>query len=340
MQIPADRPDAHPGVRLSPGTRLNGIFEIDQHLSAGGMGEIYRGHAIENGELVAIKVMRSDLADDETALALFRKEAKALHALHHEAIVRYFVFSNDPGIRRHYLAMEFVHGERLSHIIQRRRLDFDQVLQLQQRLAAALHEAHRRGIIHRDVSPDNVLVPDGDVGRAKIIDFGIARSTRRDDTTVIGGGFAGKYNYVSPEQVGLFGGEVTAQSDIYSLGLVCAECLLGQPIDMRGSEFDVVEKRRVVPDLRAVDARFRPLLASMLQPDPKDRPISMAAIAAWQPVGEAASESLSAGRGEERNGARTLRTFKDIQSKSVRRVTLIFLTSLLLLAGGAVLYLM
>ena len=142
MQIPADRPDAQPGVRLSPGTRLNGIFEIDQHLGAGGMGEIHRGHAIENGELVAIKVMRSDLADDETALALFRKEAKALHALHHEAIVRYFVFSNDPGIRRHYLAMEFVHGERLSHIVQRRRLDFDQVRQLQQRLAAALHEAH------------------------------------------------------------------------------------------------------------------------------------------------------------------------------------------------------
>jgi serine/threonine protein kinase len=287
MQILADRSDAQRSARLPPGTRLNGIYEIDQHLSAGGMGEIYKGHEIESGDPVAIKVLRSDLADDETALALFRKEAKALRSVHHEAIVRYYVFSDDPGIGRHYLAMEFVHGQRLSDIIQRCRLAFDQVRQLQQRIAAALHEAHRNGIIHRDVSPDNVLVPDGDVGRAKIIDFGIARSTRSDDTTIIGTGFAGKYNYVSPEQIGLFGPEVTAKSDIYSLGLVLAECLLGQPIDMRGSEFEVVEKRRVVPDLHAVDPRFQPLLAQMLQPDPKDRPESMAEVAGWQPAGEA-----------------------------------------------------
>ena len=217
--------------RLAPGTRLNGIYEIDQRIASGGMGEIYRGHAIETGDPVAIKVMRTDLADNMMALALFRKEASALHYIHHEAIVRYYIFSNDPGTGRHYLAMEFVDGQPLSDLLQRGPLGFEAVRLLQERLAAGLNAAHQHGIIHRDLSPDNVLIPGGDLAQAKIIDFGIARSTRVGDGTIIGSGFAGKYNYVSPEQLGLFGGDVTAKSDIYSLGLVLAQCLTGQPID-------------------------------------------------------------------------------------------------------------
>src|SRR5215813_5018161 len=221
--------------RLAPGTRLNGIFEIDQRIASGGMGEIYRGHAIETGDPVAIKVMRTDLADNAMAMALFRKEASALHNIHHEAIVRYYVFSNDPGTGRLYLAMEFVDGQPLSELLQRGPLGFEAVQVLQQRLAAGLNAAHQPPpIIHRDLSPDNVLIPSGDLARAKIIDFGIARSTRVGDGTIIGSGFAGKNNYVSPEQLGLFGGDVTAKSDIYSLGLVLAQCLTGQPINMGG----------------------------------------------------------------------------------------------------------
>jgi serine/threonine-protein kinase len=174
---------------IGPGTRLNGIFEIDQRLAAGGMGEIYRGHAIETGDPVAIKVLRPDLVDHEAALALFRNEAKALYSIQHEAIVRYYVFSSDPGIRRHYLAMEFVDGEPLSDVLKRGPLSFEEVQALQQRVAAALHEAHRRGVIHRDVSPDNIIIQNGDVAGAKIIDFGIARLTK--STTIIGSGFAG-----------------------------------------------------------------------------------------------------------------------------------------------------
>jgi hypothetical protein len=272
-----------PAARLAPGTTLNGIFEVDRHIASGGMGDIYRGHAIETGDPVAIKVMRTDLADNAMALALFRKEASALHYIHHEAIVRYYIFSNDPGTRRHYLAMEFVDGKPLSDLLKQAPLGFDEVCLLQQRLAAGLHAAHHHGIIHRDLSPDNVLIPSGDVGRAKIIDFGIARSTRLGDGTIIGSGFAGKYNYVSPEQLGLFSGVVTAKSDIYSLGLVLAECLTGRPIDMGGSQFQIIEKRRVVPPLESVDQRLRPLIEWMLQPDPNDRPESMAAVAAWRP---------------------------------------------------------
>jgi eukaryotic-like serine/threonine-protein kinase len=219
---------------LPPGTQLSGMYEIDWRIGSGGMGEIYRGHNVETNDAVAIKVMRTDLDDNAMALALFRKEAKALHNLQHEAIVRYYVFAKDPLTQRFYLAMEFVDGEPLSEILNRGRLSFEAVGELQQRLAAGLDAAHRHGIIHRDLSPDNVLIPQGDVGRAKIIDFGIARSTRAGGgTTIIGSGFAGKYNYVSPEQLGLFGNDVTAKSDIYSLALVLAACLTGQPIDIR-----------------------------------------------------------------------------------------------------------
>jgi serine/threonine protein kinase len=288
-----------PTSRLPPGTRLNGIFEIEQRIATGGMGEIYRGHAIETGDPVAIKVMRTDLADNTAALALFRKEASALNCIHHDAIVRYYIFSSDPVVRRHYLAMEFVDGRPLDDLLREGPLTFEAVRLMQQRLASGLHAAHQHGIIHRDVSPDNILIPNGDVGRAKIIDFGIARSTRLGDGTLIGSSFAGKYNYVSPEQLGLYGGNVTAKSDIYSLGLVLAQCLSGQRIEMGGSQFEVIEKRRTVPNLGAVDLRYRPLLEHMLQPDPNDRPESMAAVAAWRPdVEHGARPAPVRGRGQ------------------------------------------
>ncbi len=282
------------------GTRLSGIYEIDAPLAKGGMGEVYRGHAIETGDPVAIKLIRADMADNEAALALFRREASALNRLHHEAIVRYYVFTLDPMLQRHYLAMELVEGVALSVLIGRGPLSVADAHRLLQRIAAGLQAAHERSIVHRDMSPDNVIVEDGDVTHSRIIDFGIARSTRVGDATVIGSGFAGKYNYVSPEQLGLFGGEVTGKSDIYSLGLVIAQCLLGKPIDMGGSQVDLVDKRRVVPDLAGVDARMRPILERMLQPNPADRPASMAEIAAT-PL---PAESRQAVRQAAKNAAR------------------------------------
>jgi eukaryotic-like serine/threonine-protein kinase len=266
---------------LSPGTRLNGIYEIDSLIGSGGMADVFKGHAIQTGDKVAIKIIRSDLAENEAVLALFRREAAALHNLHHEAIVRYLVFAVEPALGHPYLAMEFVEGQSLATLLRKGPLTFEGVVALMRRIAGGLQAAHERGIIHRDISPDNIIVPGGDVGRAKIIDFGIARSTRLADGTVIGSGFAGKYSYVSPEQLGLAGGEVTAKSDIYSMGLVLAEALAGQPIDMGGSQSDIVEKRRRIPDLGAFDPRIRPLLAKMLEPLPADRPESMATVAAW-----------------------------------------------------------
>src|SRR5262245_57753278 len=266
--------------RVSADTRLNGIYEIERQIGAGGMGEVYKGHAIQTGDPVAIKMMLGELVENESALALFRKEASALHYLQHEAIVRYYVFTVEPVLQRPYLAMEFVDGRLLSDVFEKDgALPFEAVRALMQRIASGLQAAHERGIIHRDVSPDNIILPLGDVARAKIIDFGIARSTQLSDGTVIGSGFAGKYNYVSPEQLGLFGGVVTAKSDIYSLGLVLVQALTGRAIDMGGSQFQIVEKRRALPDLGAIDMRIRPLLEKMLQPNPADRPGSMAMCA-------------------------------------------------------------
>jgi len=267
---------------VAPGTRLNGIYEIDQMIGAGGMGEVYKCHEIQTGAPVAIKMLLPEMAENEAALALFRREAAALHNLPHDSIVRYFLFTVEPVLQRPYLAMEFVDGRSLSDILSEGPLTFEALVKLMRRIASGLQAAHERGIIHRDVSPDNIIVPLGDVTRAKIIDFGIARSTQMGDKTIIGSGFAGKDNYVSPEQVGLYGNEVTAKSDIYSLGLLLFYALTGQKLDMGGSQFQLVEKRRRVPDLGGVDMRIRPLLERMLQPNPADRPATMAEIANWQ----------------------------------------------------------
>lgn len=267
---------------VAPGTRLNGIYEIDRMIGAGGMGEVYKCHEIQTGAAVAIKMLLPDMAENDAALALFRKEAAALHHLLHDAIVRYFLFTVEPVLQRPYLAMEFVDGRSLSDTLVEGPLTSEALVKLMRRIASGLQAAHERGIIHRDVSPDNIIVPLGDVRRAKIIDFGIARSTQLGDKTIIGSGFAGKDNYVSPEQVGLYGNEVTAKSDIYSLGLLLFYALTGQKLDMGGSQYQLVEKRRRVPDLGGIDMRIRPLLEQMLQPDPANRPATMAAIADWR----------------------------------------------------------
>jgi serine/threonine-protein kinase len=278
---------------LPPGTQLNGIYEIDQLIGIGGMGEIYRGHGIETGDRVAIKLLLPEMFRSEAALELFKREARALYRLQHEAIVRYYVFAVEPALERPYLAMEFIDGRSLSQLLaDDGPLPFEAVCEVIRRIAGGLGAAHACGIVHRDVTPDNILVPAGDVARAKIIDFGIARSAQFADKTVIGSGFAGKYNYVSPEQLGLFGGDVTPKSDIYSFGLVLAQALTGHAIDMGGTQVQLVDKRRALPDLSAIDGRLRPLLEAMLQPNPEQRLESMAAVAAWS-IGSITSYSYS-----------------------------------------------
>ncbi|WP_269932878.1 serine/threonine-protein kinase [Aminobacter sp. HY435] len=276
-----DKTRIAPDTGVRQGTQLNGIYEIDEHIATGGMGEVYRGHNIQTGDPVAIKVVLRELARDQGILALFRKEASILNHLSHDAIVRYHVFTIDPTIGRPYLAMEFVDGQSLAERMRQGALNTRDARKMLARVASGLALAHEAGVIHRDLSPDNIVLPGGSVEKTKIIDFGIARSANVGGGTLLGGSFAGKYSFVSPEQLGLFGGEVTERSDIYSLGLVLAAALRGKQLDMGGSPVEVIEKRRTVPDLAGVDPELLPLLEAMLQPDPADRPQSADEIVEW-----------------------------------------------------------
>ena len=267
---------------VAPGTQLNGIYEIDERIAMGGMGEVYRGHNIQTGDVVAIKIVLPEFAKDETILALFRKEASVLNHLSHDSIVRYHVFTVDPGVGRPYLAMEFVDGQSVADRMLEGPMDVNEVRKMVAGVASGLNAAHEAGVIHRDLSPDNIiLVEEKNKKRAKIIDFGIAKAAGVGGGTLLGGKFAGKYNFVSPEQLGLFDGNVTERSDIYSLGLVFAGALAGEAIDMSGSQVEVIEKRRVVPDISWVDPSVLPIVNAMLQPDPNDRPESMAVVVEW-----------------------------------------------------------
>jgi Protein kinase domain len=282
---------------LAPGTLLGNTYIIEALLARGGMGEVYRARHVELGSEHAIKIMLPSLAEDPKIVQLFREEARKLGRLNNDAVVDYEGFFRDAhGLR--YLVTEFVAGESLEQVLRRRRLEPDEVVRLRNRLALGLAAAHEIGIVHRDVSPENILLPDGNIDRAKLIDFGIAKSTDPAGLTIIGSDFAGKYSYVSPEQVGLFGGRVDLRSDIYSLGLVLAASAIGfgRKLDMGNSAPTMIAARQRPPDLSEVPAGLRPVIAPMLEPRPDDRPPSMRALLSKE--GEASGAAARGSAGE------------------------------------------
>jgi len=263
-----------PSGRMMPGQVLGHTYEIEALLARGGMGEVYRARHIELGSLHAIKVILPELAEDPKIISLFQEEARKLSRLRNDGIVAYEgLFRDENGVR--YLVMEFVDGTSLSKIIRNGPLSVEAVRQLRDRCAMGLAAAHDKGIFHRDIAPDNILLVGDRPELAKIIDFGIAKSSDPGDKTIIGQDFAGKYSYVSPEQLGLHGGKVDGRSDIYSLGLVLVAAAAGRALDMGNSMISVIEARRGVPNLSSVPEALRAELAPLLEPDPADRPQSM-----------------------------------------------------------------
>jgi len=265
--------------QLGVGTVLNNTHRIDALVARGGMGEIYRATNLTNGETVAVKTLRPELADDPRLVELFHREGAALRRLRDPGIVYYEgTFFGDGGLL--YLVMEFIDGPSLAQVARGKPLAVADVRRLRDRLAAGLAAAHAEGVIHRDLSPENVILPGGRLEDAKIIDFGIAKLQSSARTTVIGRDFAGKLDYAAPEQFGLFGGVVDGRSDIYSLGLVLLFAATGAPTEASDSLVGAIEARKRLPDLSLVPAELREEIAWMLRPDPAERPDSMRAIIA------------------------------------------------------------
>ncbi|MEZ4356228.1 MAG: serine/threonine-protein kinase [Myxococcota bacterium] len=256
---------------LAPGTVLFGEYEIVSVLGVGGMGEVYRARHRRLDEHRAIKVMHAELSKKKGASEFFYREAKALLAVRHPAVVHcHDLLSDDEG--RVYLIMEMIEGIPLSKKMNDGPLSPDDVAILGARVSHGLAAAHRKGVIHRDVSPDNIVLPNGRVQEAKVIDFGIAKILQQGEGTIVDG-FKGKLSYASPEQLGFFGGQIDGRSDFYSLGLVLVAAALGRPMPMGTTVMEAVDARR---NLRGLPDEIPVGLRSAIQPllalDPKDRP--------------------------------------------------------------------
>src|SRR4051812_21005187 len=230
------------------GTQLGGRYRLDAQVGAGGMSTVYRAFDATLERRVAIKLMHRDIAADTDQLERFRREARAVAQLSHPHIVGVIDAGEEDG--RPYIVFEYVEGETLKDRIRRLgRLPIDEAIAYAIEIARALGAAHGRGIVHRDVKPQNVLVDEE--GSAKVTDFGIARSI--DDSGLTADGrVLGTTDYVSPEQA--LGHDVNGQSDIYSLGVVLYEMLTGD-VPFHGENQVSVAMKHVREDLPDVSKR-------------------------------------------------------------------------------------
>jgi serine/threonine-protein kinase len=204
------------------GSMLGGRYRLMELLGQGGMATIYRANDRQLGRDVAVKVLRPEYGDDPDFLGRFRQEAQAAASLNHPNVVAVYDYGDDPA--GPYIVMELVEGEDLASLVRRNGpLAPRQAARLGAQIARGLAAAHERGIVHRDVKTGNVLLtPDG---RAKVVDFGIARAIAEAQLT-LPGTTLGSVHYFSPEQAR--GETATSSSDVYSLGVVIYELLTGR----------------------------------------------------------------------------------------------------------------
>jgi serine/threonine protein kinase len=258
---------------LQPGTVLFGEYEILGTIGTGGMGAIYQARHRSLGGLRAIKVIRSDAGLGKGAEEMFIREAKTLIDIHHDAIVHcHDLLRNEYGA---FLIMELVEGPSLQRLLLRGPLPDDEWTVLKNRILEGLAVVHARGIIHRDISPGNIILPGSAPEKAKLIDFGVATPDEGKQST----GFSGNLGYASPEHFGLFGGRVDARSDLYSLGLVLAETTIGEALPMGQTFYEAKELRKVAPQLPDyVNPEIRKVLRALLEPNPAKRAESAQAV--------------------------------------------------------------
>ena len=238
------------------GTLIGERFRLEEKIGSGGMSSVYRAFDPTLERSVAIKMLHRDISSDPDQLERFRREARAVARLNHPHVVTVIDAGEDEGAP--YIVFEYVEGETLKERIRRLgRLPTDEAIAYAIEIGRALECAHAHKLVHRDVKPQNVLIdPDG---RAKVTDFGIARSLEVQGLTAPGR-VLGTTDYVSPEQA--LGHEVAEQSDIYSLGVVLYEMLTGEVPFKADTQVAVAMKhvREPLPDAQ----RRRPEISATL----------------------------------------------------------------------------
>jgi serine/threonine protein kinase/tetratricopeptide (TPR) repeat protein len=211
-----------PIKELATGSIFAGRYQIIEELGKGGMGKVYKVLDTEIKEKVALKLLKSEIAADSETIERFRNELKFARKIRHTNVCQMFDLAKDEG--SYYITMEYVHGEDLKRLIRKMgQLSAGQAVSIGRQLCGGLAEAHRLGVVHRDLKPQNIMVDEE--GNARIMDFGIARSVKAKAITGAGV-MIGTPEYMSPEQVE--GKEADHRSDIYSLGIVLYEMVTGR----------------------------------------------------------------------------------------------------------------
>jgi eukaryotic-like serine/threonine-protein kinase len=263
-------------MSLAQGTRL-GPYRIETPIGEGGMGEVYRARDARLDRDVAIKVLPAHLAGDPDALARFEREAKAVAALSHPNILAIHDFGADQGVA--YAVMELLEGETLRERLGTGAISWRKAISIATEVADGLAAAHARGIVHRDLKPENIFLTSE--GRAKVLDFGLARGARVEaEKTTLGGitgpgTVLGTVGYMSPEQVR--GEQIGTASDIFSFGCVLHEMLAGQGPFARATSAETMaavlrDEPPPLPDqIGDVPAAVLAIVAHCLEKRPEDR---------------------------------------------------------------------
>jgi serine/threonine-protein kinase len=267
-------------LSLVVGEIIAGRYELSELVGAGGMSSVFKARDTLLERDVALKILHQHFTADDEYVERFRREARTVAQLSHPNIVTVIDRGEDEG--RQFIVFELVEGRTLEEILDvEGRLPVRQALEIAIQVARGLAFAHEHGLVHRDVKPQNVIL-NGD-GRAKVTDFGIARSLDVQGVTQ-SGTVLGTSNYIAPEQAS--GAPVDATTDVYSLGVVLFELLTGE-VPFPGESFVAVAMRHVreappnVLDLRPdVPPRVAGAVARALEKDPDARFPTMDAFAA------------------------------------------------------------
>ena len=258
--------ESRPGDLFQPGDLLNNTYRIEGLLGRGGTSDVYKARSEISGNLVALKVLKQELAANEDFTVLMAREEN-IREIRHAAVVRYSENHRTPD-GHIYLLMDYVEGPGLDKRLKQGPMAAEDLLVICRRVVEGLQAAHARNIVHRDLSPDNIILRGGDPAEAVIIDFGIAKDTNPGAQTIVGNEFAGKYSYAAPEQMS---GETDARSDIYSLGALLLANFRGEAPRLGANPMEVVENKQKPLDTSGVPEPLKTLIGRMCAPDPDDR---------------------------------------------------------------------